>query len=136
MSTRRDNPNGKLWRLAAEGFNHLLVQTITRSNTNESQERKPKTHRQRLWKEVADVYDTFLVGSCGRAIASETLSAETLTADESLENTILNTLGDKILKATLDAPHDVIFIFKFCIFLHDILLMVVEYCGFFRVWSG
>ena len=32
-----------------------------------------------------------------------------MEANESLEMTLLNILGDKILKSPLDAPHDVIF---------------------------
>lgn len=109
MATRRDNPNGMLWRLAAEGFNRILVDDVTRSNMDEIKQTKNRSTRNRLWKEVADVYDRFLVGSCGRAISSDALSAEILSADESLEMTILNVLGDTILKAQLDAPPEVIF---------------------------
>ncbi|XP_078441897.1 ARM repeat superfamily protein isoform X2 [Wolffia australiana] len=105
MSTRRDNPSGRLWRLAAEGFNHVMVDVVTRGKSDEI-EKKNLILRSRLWKEVADIYDTFLVGSCGRVIASGALSAETLSADESLEIAILNNLGDLVLKAQLDSPFD------------------------------
>ncbi|CAA6667168.1 unnamed protein product [Spirodela intermedia] len=108
MATRRDNPNGMLWRLAAEGFNNILVDDVTRSDMDEIKQTKNRSTRNRLWKEVADVYDRFLVGSCGRAISSDVLSAEILSADESLEMTILNVLGDKILKAELDAPPEIL----------------------------
>ncbi|MQM19579.1 hypothetical protein Taro_052586, partial [Colocasia esculenta] len=107
MATRRDNPTSTLWRLAVEGFNSILVDDVTRLGV---EHRTPQTvhrfTRTRLWKEVADVYDIFLVGSCGRAISSDALSAEILHADESLEMAVLNVLGDKILKAQLDAPYD------------------------------
>lgn len=61
--------------------------------------------RIRFWKEIADVYEIFLVNSCGRALSSD-VSSESLKSDEILEMTILDVLGDKLLKAELDAPID------------------------------
>ncbi|KAL9267410.1 MON2-like protein [Drosera capensis] len=106
MTMRRDRPDTALWRVAVEGFNRLLVQDIS-SLPNKQQE--PSISRPimvRIWKEMGDVYEIFLVGYCGRALPSNSLSSATLKADESLEMTILNVLGDKVLKSQIDAPID------------------------------
>ncbi|GMH11321.1 hypothetical protein Nepgr_013162 [Nepenthes gracilis] len=109
MTTRRDGPDGALWRHAVEGFNHLLVDDISRlSMKHQPDPSISRPTRIRIWKEVADVYEIFLVGYCGRAIPSNTLSAVALKADESLEMTFLNILGDKILKSQIDAPTDIL----------------------------
>ncbi|XXG73744.1 hypothetical protein AAC387_Pa07g2600 [Persea americana] len=105
MSTRRDTPDGSLWRLAVEAFNHLLVGEVSRGNTDHQID---QSARVRLWKEVADVYEIFLVGSCGRALPSDDLFSTALKADESLELTVLNVLSDTILKAQSDAPIDIL----------------------------
>lgn len=108
--TRRDNPDGALWRLAVERFNEILVDDIKRLTLNGGPSTSiSKPARTRIWKEVADVYEIFLVGYCGRAIPSNSLSPVLLRADESLEMTILNVLGDEILKSSIDAPLNVIF---------------------------
>ncbi|KAL5702278.1 hypothetical protein ACHQM5_027513 [Ranunculus cassubicifolius] len=104
MSTRRDSPDGSLWRLAVEGFNHILTDSITRIKRDDT----TRPSRTRFWKEVADVYEVFLMGSCGRPLPSKSLSLEALKADESLEMTILDVLGDKILKAHSDAPDEIL----------------------------
>ncbi|XP_050223198.1 uncharacterized protein LOC126673214 isoform X2 [Mercurialis annua] len=109
MTTRRDNPDGSLWRLAVEGFNRVLVEDLRKSATNFiSDSRINRSARMRIWKEVADVYEIFLVGYCGRAIPSNSLSAETLKADEALEMTFLHILGDEILTSPIDAPIDIL----------------------------
>lgn len=111
MKTRRDNLDGSLWRLAVEGFNRVLVNDVCKFTMNiEPDSRISRPARMRIWKEVADVYEIFLVGYCGRAIPSSSLSPEMLKADEALEVTMLNILGDKILKSPIDAPVDVIFL--------------------------
>jgi len=111
MTTRRDNPDGSLWRVAVEGFNRIIVDDVSGFTLNCGTDSKiSKTASMRIWKEVADVYEIFLVGYCGRAIPSNSLSSEALRADEALEMTILNILGDKILKSPIDAPSEVIFI--------------------------
>ncbi|KAH9688326.1 ARM repeat superfamily protein [Citrus sinensis] len=106
----RDNPDSSLWRLAVEGFNHILVDDVTKLAANFWQDMKiSRPARLRVWKEVADVYEIFLVGYCGRALPSNSLSAVALSgADESLEMSILDILGDKILKSPIDAPFDVL----------------------------
>ncbi|KAL6005243.1 hypothetical protein ACLOJK_005805 [Asimina triloba] len=104
MSTRRDNPDGTLWRLAVGGFNRVLVDDVNKQNI----EKGTDPSRIRMWKEVADVCEIFLIGSCGRALPSNTLTHAALKADELLEMTILNVLGDEILKKQIDAPIDVI----------------------------
>ncbi|KAJ6876977.1 protein MON2 [Populus alba x Populus x berolinensis] len=109
MTTRRDNPDGSLWRVAVEGFNRIIVDDVSGITLNCGTDSKiSKTASMRIWKEVADVYEIFLVGYCGRAIPSNSLSSEALRADEALEITILNILGDKILKSPIDAPSEIL----------------------------
>lgn len=108
MTTRRDNPDGSLWRVAVEGFNRMLAYDIDKLNMNCDPDSKlSRPARVRFWKEVADVYEIFLVGYCGRALSSHSLPDMALEPDESLEMTILKILGDRILKSTIDAPADV-----------------------------
>lgn len=110
MTTRRDNPDGSLWRLAVEGFNRILVDDASNSTINaRSDSGASMPARARIWKEVADVYEVFLVGYCGRALPSDSFSTVDVKTDESLEMTILQILGNKILKSPIDAPIDVIF---------------------------
>ncbi|XP_043691175.1 protein MON2 homolog isoform X2 [Telopea speciosissima] len=109
MATRRDTPDGALWRLAVEGFNRILVDDVNSTKINCGRDSNvSRTARIRLWKEVADIYEIFLVGSCGRALPSNVLSPAALKADESVEMTILNVLGDKILKMETDIPVDIL----------------------------
>ena len=108
MATRRDNPDGSLWRLAVDGFNNILVDDVIKVTVDSSDLTFPRTARIRVWKEVADVYEIFLVSHCGRALPSSALSVAVLKADESLEMNVLDILGDKILKSQIDAPIDVI----------------------------
>lgn len=109
MTTRRDDPDGTLWRLAVDGFHRILIDDVRKLNpslgTDLTITRSSRTH---VWKEVADVYELFLVGHCGRALPSNTLSAAACQADESLEMNILDILGDKILRSETDLPLDVI----------------------------
>jgi len=107
MTTRRDNPDSALWRLAVEAFNRLLVDYITNLTNGGPDSSISKPVRTRIWKEIADVYEIFLVGYCGRALPSNSLSAVVLEADESLEMSILNILGDTVLKLPVDTPTDV-----------------------------
>lgn len=108
MTTRRDNPEGSLWRLAVEGFNRILVDDINKLRIiRGSDPIIGRPSRIRLWKEVADVYEIFLLGYCGRALPPNSLSIATLKADESLEMNILDILGDKIL-TQIDAPTDIL----------------------------
>lgn len=110
MITRRENPDGGLWGLAVKSFNQLLVDDISklaiRSGPDLSSTNKPA--RIRLWKEVADVYEIFLVGYCGRALPSNSLAAISKEDDESLEMELLDVLGDKILMSEIDAPSDIL----------------------------
>ncbi|CAL9055746.1 unnamed protein product [Musa banksii] len=109
MSTRRDNPNGTLWKVAVDGFNCVLIDAITRVNSeNKFDQNTYKSYRASLWNEVADVYEIFLVGSCGRVLSSRTLLVEALLADEVIEMNVLSTLGDKVLKSHIDAPLEIL----------------------------
>lgn len=106
--TRRDNPDGSLWKVAAEGFNRLLVEDVKICSVGGDTDPKiSKTGRIRIWKEIGDVYEIFLVGYCGRALSSNSLPAAALKANETLEMALLNGLGDIILKSTVDAPREV-----------------------------
>ncbi|XP_004495778.1 uncharacterized protein [Cicer arietinum] len=108
MTTRRDNPDSALWRLAVEAFNRVLVDFVLKTTNGGPDSGITKPVRTRIWKEIADVYEIFLVGYCGRALSSNSLSAVVLEADESLEMTILNILGDAVLKLPIDTPMDVV----------------------------
>ncbi|KAJ4955381.1 hypothetical protein NE237_012164 [Protea cynaroides] len=119
MATRRDTPDGALWRLAVEGFNCVLVDDVNSTNNCGKDSNVSRTARIRLWKEVADIYEIFLVGSCGRALPSNTLSPAALKADESLEMTILDVLGDNILKMETGIPVDIL----------DRLVSTLDHCA-------
>ncbi|KAI4378915.1 hypothetical protein MLD38_016333 [Melastoma candidum] len=107
MTSRRENPEGDLWRSAAEGFNRIVLDDANKwlVGVNSSISRQARI---RFWKEVADVYDVFLIGYCGRALSSNRLPAAVLQADESLEMTILNILADKLLTSPTDVPRDIL----------------------------
>jgi hypothetical protein len=102
MTTRREHPDAALWRLAVEGLNRILVDDVSKVPTCS------KPTRMRIWKEVTDVYEIFLLGYCGRALSSNSLSATLNKTDESLEMNILDILGDKVLMSQTDAPHDIL----------------------------
>uniref|UniRef100_M4DVQ9 Protein MON2 homolog n=1 Tax=Brassica campestris TaxID=3711 RepID=M4DVQ9_BRACM len=109
MMTRRDNPDGSLWKVAAEGFNRLLVEDVkTCSVGGDTDLKTSKTARIRIWKEIGDVYEIFLVGYCGRALSSNSLPPAALKANETLEMALVDGLGDIILKSSVDAPREVL----------------------------
>ncbi|KNA25395.1 hypothetical protein SOVF_006550 [Spinacia oleracea] len=109
MTTRRDSADGVVWRLAVEGFNRILVSDIVRlSQKDETHPCNSRSARNRIWKEVADVFEIFLVGYCGRALPSNVLSTVALKADISVDMAFLTILGDKILKSQIDAPSDIL----------------------------
>uniref|UniRef100_A0A7N0ZU03 Protein MON2 homolog n=1 Tax=Kalanchoe fedtschenkoi TaxID=63787 RepID=A0A7N0ZU03_KALFE len=108
MTTRRENPDGGLWRVAVEGFNQILLDDVNKLNLSYQPHSNHNRPRIRIWKEVADVCEIFLVGYCGRALPSSSISGAALKSDENLEMTILNVLGDKILKSPIDAPPEIL----------------------------
>uniref|UniRef100_A0A803KPK7 Protein MON2 homolog n=1 Tax=Chenopodium quinoa TaxID=63459 RepID=A0A803KPK7_CHEQI len=109
MTTRRDSADGVVWRLAVEGFNRILVTDVIRlSQKDENHPCNSRSARNRIWKEVADVFEIFLVGYCGRALPSNVLSTVALKADISLDMAFLTILGDEILKSQIDAPSDIL----------------------------
>ncbi|XP_021742311.1 protein MON2 homolog [Chenopodium quinoa] len=109
MTTRRDSADGVVWRLAVEGFNRILVSDVIRlSQKDENHPCNSRSARNRIWKEVADVFEIFLVGYCGRALPSNVLSTVALKADISLDMAFLTILGDEILKSQIDAPSDIL----------------------------
>ena len=121
MATRRDNPKGALWKLAVDGFNQIIMDDRVRMDYRKDSNMF-KLSRSRLWKEVADVYEIFLVGSCGRALSSDAFSAE---ADELIEMTVLSVLGDSILKGQIDAPVEVHLISHFVIIDGFVLYRII-----------
>ncbi|KAL6548700.1 hypothetical protein OROGR_008466 [Orobanche gracilis] len=112
MTTRRDDPDGTLWRLAVDGFHRILIDDVEkRKPANGTDLTISRSSRIHIWKEVADVYELFLVGHCGRALPSNAVSATAAVAcqtAESLEMNILDILGDKILRSDSDIPLDVL----------------------------
>ncbi|XP_051116570.1 uncharacterized protein LOC127241447 isoform X2 [Andrographis paniculata] len=109
MTTRRDDPDGRLWRVAVDGFQRILVDDIRNMNPISGAEPTiTRVLRIHVWKEVADVYEVFLVGHCGRALPSNSLSATAHKTDESLEMNILDVLGDKILASETDIPLEIL----------------------------
>lgn len=109
MATRRDNPKGALWRVAVDAFDQVLIDDLSRVHTEyENDANVFKVFRARLWKDIADVYEVFLVGSCGRALSSDASSAAALKADELIEMTVIRVLGDNILKGQIDAPVEIL----------------------------
>lgn len=109
MTSRRDTPDAGLWRTAVEGFNRIVFDDANRLKMNSGPDASiSRQARVRFWKEVADVYEVFLVGCCGRALPTDNLPAAAVKADESLEMTVLNILGDNILKSPIDASADIL----------------------------
>lgn len=117
MATRRDSPKEKLWKTAVNSFISVLrgalINDIVDSKHDIAQENPVAsgTIRSRFWKEVADVYDKFMVGACGRAIslpAGVTIEPEVLDADEQAENMVLSFLADELLTCCQDAPREVL----------------------------
>lgn len=114
MATRRDLPEGSLWRTSVEVFNRMLIEDITSLQSDSDCLRtQVDLHgsglgRPRFWKEVADAYETFLVGCCGRVFPSELVPSVTLKADESIEATVLDILCNRLLKSCIDAPTEVL----------------------------
>ncbi|XP_047946837.1 protein MON2 homolog [Salvia hispanica] len=109
MTTRRDDPDGTLWRLAVDGFQRILIDDVNNvSHIPETHLTITRSSRTQVWKEVADVYDLFLVGHCGRALPSSRHSAAVHQTDESVEMNILDILGDKILASDADLPPDIL----------------------------
>ncbi|KAF3786151.1 MON2-like protein [Nymphaea thermarum] len=109
MITRRDHPDGTIWRQAVEGMNRVITDDVdTLQDDQKSDPEMSRPTRTRFWKEVADVYELFLVGSCGRAFPSGVCSSTALIADEKLEMAVLDVLSDKILKSNVDAPPEIL----------------------------
>ncbi|KAK3162088.1 hypothetical protein QOZ80_1BG0085230 [Eleusine coracana subsp. coracana] len=109
MNTRRDNPKGTLWRISAECFNRVVTDEVKQDNANcKIDVNSYGLSRACFWKEVADVYETFLVGSCGRVLSSDVPSADSITADETLEMSVLTVFGEDVLKLQKDAPVEVL----------------------------
>lgn len=116
MATRRDSPKEKLWKTSVNAFISVLRRALICDTVDSdhyfAQENlvASGTIRSRFWKEVADVYDKFMVGACGRAIslpAGVTIEPEVLDADEQVENMVLYFLTDELLTCCQDSPREV-----------------------------
>ncbi|KAI5060182.1 hypothetical protein GOP47_0024602 [Adiantum capillus-veneris] len=116
MCTRRDAPFGNLWRTATTAFNTILLEDIVlvsmleRPCKGQTDKLSSGPGRPRFWKEVADVYEAFLVGSCGRAVtvSTESCSDDHMKVDELLEQNVLEVLCNTVLKTCQAAPSEVI----------------------------
>ncbi|GJZ69527.1 hypothetical protein Tco_0633077, partial [Tanacetum coccineum] len=82
---------------AVKSFSQLLVNDVSKLKHQSGGLSTYRPARICFWKEVADVYEIFLVGYCGRALPSNPLAAISKEEDESLEMELLDVLGDKIL---------------------------------------
>eukprot|EP00250_Pteridium_aquilinum_P017543 c23683_g1_i1 orf=245-5539(+) len=116
MCTRRDAPQGSLWRTAVGTFNSILREDLVsiplfeHLSMGETDKLQGGPGRPRFWKELADVYEAFLVGSCGRAVTvdTQTSSGDYLKTDELLEQNVLDVLCNQVLKTCQNAPPEVI----------------------------
>lgn len=116
MCTRRDLPHCTLWRTAVGAYNSILLKDLAAISsfehplTEESESLQSGPGRPRFWKELADVYEAFLVGSCGRAVTVDlgSPSEDSLKADELLEKNVLDVFCNKVLKTCQNAPSEVI----------------------------
>lgn len=117
MLLRRDTPEGQLWRTALRAQVAILETSLQPDDATSAfppdspgetaNESPPKA---RLWRELADLFEKFLLGTCGRAVAQPSSSLptpESLTADEELENLLLNCLCSKVLSRCLTSPPEV-----------------------------
>jgi hypothetical protein len=127
MATRRDNPKEKLWKTAVNAFISVLRKALICDTANSEHHVAQEnlvasgTIRSRFWKEVADVYDKFMVGAC------------VLEADEQVENMVLCFLTDELLTCCQDAPREVrmllIRLHMTEVFLQSVVLHVCVICS-------
>ncbi|CAM6084070.1 unnamed protein product [Calypogeia fissa] len=117
MATRRDSPTDLLWRAAVGNFNRVVEESLIPDSSDGFQygrkdvENRGGINRPKFWKEVAEAYEKFLVGACGRAFTlpgGETVSADVIKADELLEASMLDVLSHKVLNCCQDAPREVV----------------------------
>ena len=115
MCTRRDLPHITLWRVSVAAFNSMLMQDLSIISSSEPLYKSDNDLlqnglvRPRFWKELADLYETFLVGTCGRAstVGTNSLNDDSLKADELLEQNVLDVLCNRVLKLCQNAPVEV-----------------------------
>nr|GEU98586.1 hypothetical protein [Tanacetum cinerariifolium] len=90
---------------AVKSFNQLLVNDISKLKHQSGSDLS--TYRPAIIrKEVADIYEIFLVGYCRLALPSNPLAAVLKEDDESLEMELLDVLGNKIMMSEIDtSPH-------------------------------
>eukprot|EP00850_Spirogloea_muscicola_P007731 SM000040S14743 [mRNA] locus=s40:68395:80992:+ [translate_table: standard] len=125
MALRRDYPDAQLWRTAVVAFNSILdiilMQDEQRSSKAVQQQvdhadqdsdviLKASVERPRMWKELVNVYEKFLLGACGRALtvpSGQALPEDVQNADEALEIAVLDGLCDRVLTTCADASDEV-----------------------------
>ncbi|BBN13645.1 protein MON2 [Marchantia polymorpha subsp. ruderalis] len=109
MATRRDFPGEELWRAAVGSFNQVVQESLIPDSLEFAQSPDGKGHsRHRFWNQLADVYENFLVGACGRVFSSTGDGTDTQQADELLEASVLDVLCEKVLNNCQDAPNEVV----------------------------
>ncbi|KAL3691163.1 hypothetical protein R1sor_004814 [Riccia sorocarpa] len=113
MATRRDYPAEELWRTAVGSFNHVVQESLIPDVPDPVRSPDGKVHsRQKFWNHLADVYENFLIGACGRVFsntsADGTDTQQQQAADEVLEASVLDVLCEKSLSSCQDAPQEVI----------------------------
>lgn len=113
-----DSPLCSRRKVAVEGFKHVLEDALVPDVVNvplvpSSQgQRGPvvEAGRSQFWKDVADVYEKFLMGACGAADcvpAGQSIAPEAVKADRVLEVSGVDLLCEKALKSCQDAPSEV-----------------------------
>eukprot|EP00850_Spirogloea_muscicola_P022427 SM000294S10819 [mRNA] locus=s294:115581:128242:+ [translate_table: standard] len=125
MALRRDYPDAQLWHTAVVAFNSILdnilmqdeqrslkavQQQVDHADQDSAVILKASVERPRMWKELVNVYEKFLLGACGRALtvsSGQALPEDVQNADEALEIAVLDGLCDRVLTSCADASDEV-----------------------------
>ncbi|KAJ7563609.1 hypothetical protein O6H91_03G117100 [Diphasiastrum complanatum] len=117
MAMRRDSPDASIWKTAVTAFNNILEQSFADDLASEQKLSEKRSlvndgpRRPQFWKELAESYENFLVGACGRAAtlsSDETVPSDSLKTNELLEARVLDVLCGKVFAVCQDAPHEVL----------------------------
>eukprot|EP00850_Spirogloea_muscicola_P011262 SM000069S20699 [mRNA] locus=s69:305828:318440:+ [translate_table: standard] len=125
MALRRDYPDAQLWRTAVVAFNSILDNILMQDEQGSLKAVQPQVdladqdsavnlkasvERPRMWKELVNVYEKFLLGACGRALtvpSGQALPEDVQNADEALEIAVLDGLCDCVLTSCAHASDEV-----------------------------
>ncbi|KAL2622814.1 hypothetical protein R1flu_003019 [Riccia fluitans] len=114
MATRRDYPAEELWRVAVGSFNHVVQESLIPDHVSADpiQQSPPDgkgySSRHKFWNQLAEVYENFLIGACGRVFHTSAADGTDTAADELLEASVLDVLCEKALSSCQDAPYEVL----------------------------